>query len=853
MEWNSGKISRTSYFNPNIALYRVNDTIYDEIVYRDGQYYLIRRCATEKYRDNHTHEIFYTDGITLVYPLPENVIQEQPIEVEGTLRTFSEQTVFTFKNRNCSTANFTFNVDKRFKESTNVISGNSILISTDRFDSNRTSYIYKIKNSAADTISVITISVNENPTTIQLPCELKQGDELLYDLDYKEWIYYPDSDDEDVLYYSDFAAIIIDEGVTEISCPDNIVLTVGVSYIDVRELTQVINISLENQPYDGEYGFGRISWDEVQGASEYEIYMDDVYVSSVDNNISGVMEYNFHDEQDGSLTIIAKNDLTASEMSEPLQVQTVPNTVTLGSIDTMFDNNRYYISVKFLANSRTADYYNIIYNIDDSQEITVQLEHDKQFNKENVYEFTVPIINDRFVVKLTAENFIGVNDYSDAVTLVTNAGIDAWTYKTAMNKMLVTWYDLFGDGDGYSLKYKIDDSVDWELLHVDNNSDPTQRIMEYIDLSPDSEMKVCLALIRDGYTHIYTKPISISKSKDINLIPPKDFVGTKIKDGEIQFNWTDSYDVDSSYELYYTYSDGTSKTIRLSGEASSEGKYTYVYNTDNYGFIQARLRMVWELGESEYSENIIVYNIPTIEEAPLLHHQDRSNKQLKISWDIYDYVSKYVLYFTVDGEQNIIEQVDNVYLWDIPTDKAMYSINIAVKAVFMDGTETNISKSLSFNICNINYDCETMIFTHNEVQNKLDTIIMRKGIEDIYQINTLSMNSFIREFLMTEKTYRPYLFADYKFIENYWGHGIGNSYNFRTDIKNAVQYLTPLKTVFYSKNLIDLPVNTVIYYPVFYTYPLSTEITKVVIACLGEISPHYVVIYNEKCRIKLEL
>ena len=87
---------------------------------------------------------------------------------------------------------------------------------------------------------------------------------------------------------------------------------------------------------------------------------------------------------------------------------------------------------------------------------------------------------------------------------------------------------------------------------------------------------------------------------------------------------------------------------------------------------------------------------------------------------------------------------------------------------------------------------------------------------------------------MVEKTYHPYLFKDYEFIENYWGHDIGDSYNFRTDIKNAVQYLAPLKTVFYSKNLIDVSVNTIIYYPVFYTYPLSTEITKVVIVCLGD-------------------
>ena len=127
----------------------------------------------------------------------------------------------------------------------------------------------------------------------------------------------------------------------------------------------------------------------------------------------------------------------------------------------------------------------------------------------------------------SSENSIGINDYAEPITLVTNAGFDAWTYKTALNKMLVAWHDLFENEEGYSIKYQIDSDSNWQVIKSDGKSGTGQRLMEYIDLNPDSEMKVCMAVIKDGYTHIYTKPITISKATDKTLIPPKDFTGTK--------------------------------------------------------------------------------------------------------------------------------------------------------------------------------------------------------------------------------------------------------------------------------------------------------------------------------------
>lgn len=79
MELIQGNVSRSLNLDFNIVLYRVNDEIYDEIIFEDGKYYLIRRCAVEKYSVLHQHEVYATDMDILIYPLPENEIVSEEI------------------------------------------------------------------------------------------------------------------------------------------------------------------------------------------------------------------------------------------------------------------------------------------------------------------------------------------------------------------------------------------------------------------------------------------------------------------------------------------------------------------------------------------------------------------------------------------------------------------------------------------------------------------------------------------------------------------------------------------------------------------------------------------------------
>lgn len=685
------------------------------------------------------------------------------------------------------------------------------------------------------TITQLHLTVNGKTTILPLPHELNPGDELEFDIDRNRWTYYPLSIDEDFIYYDDviFKSILLNKTDVNIACQVGLYLTAAISNINIRELTYPVNVQVIDEIYTGNNGYGYITWDELAGATEYAIYVDDELIASIDASGFGTQEYHCISEQQGNVTIMGYNDFNTSGYSDVHEICTVPNSPVLEYVDTVYENNRYYVTIKFTANSTIADVYEIIYSIDGSNNNVVSFDHDKTYGKEMIYTFNAAAISNNMKIQLTSTNSTGRNDYIAPTTLVTNDGFSVWTYKTSMQEVLLGWIDNFTDEISYSLKYSVN-KEEWQTLMVDGKAGSGDRLLEYIPLSHDDEMRICIAVVRDGYVNIYTRPITVSKALDKTLIPPANFTGTKVDSGQIQFTWDDVYDVDANFELYYQYSDGTSQTIYIPKESSTTGDYTYVHNVDVYGFITARLRMVWELGESEYTENIIVYNIPVVTKAPTLLPKQRENNKLKISWETYEFVQNYILYFTVDGIQTVIEQVDSEYLWDIPYDKESISISAAVKALFIDGTYTNISESLSFNICNNDNFVHSLIYTHHEFDEEVYTVVGSKGLETPYPINTLSMNSYSSLYDLIEKIYSSYLFTEYNLIENYWGHNVGDSYPVWTLQKSSYKFDYPLVETIYSKVSTDNNVETIVYVPTTTEYPLYSEFVKIAIATLGD-------------------
>lgn len=694
-------------------------------------------------------------------------------------------------------------------------------------------YQYSFKDDAGVSngdIEDLFLTVDDVETEIALPHILHPGDELYYDIDHEVWTYYPRSANGMYIVYDDFAKIAINGNI---SCQEGLILGACVSCISIRNLERPDNIIIYDEPHTGDFGFGYVTFDEVAGATSYDIYINDEFVENFEN-ADDIERFDFESEQKGDLYIVAKNDDAESVNSKEKYIVTVPNTPILGSVDTIYENNRYYITIQFNANSRIANTYDVIYSLDGSNEVTEVMVHDKVYNSSKTFTFTAPTITDSFTVLLAASNETGRNDYQSSVTLVTNSGFDIWTYKKNDNHVLMAWTDEFTDEDGYVLKYSINNG-EWQTYISDGDIGSGNRLSEYIPLGQNETMRICLAVLRNGYTNIYSRPIVVSMALDTTLLPPANFTGTKTDSGNIQFSWEDNYDVDIDYfELYYIYSDGDTQTVRISRQSEIAGNYTYVYSSDQYGFIQAKIKMVWELGESDYTQDLIIYNIPTVETAPSLTSKSRAENRLKITWEIYDYIQKYTLYLTVNGEQEIINTNDNEYYYNIPMDQSIISVNVAVQATFIDDSYTNISDSLSFNICNSSYEYRSVIYTHNEDEHKLYTTMLSRGLYTSYRDYMISTNKYTIEYPYIEKMYLRYLFRDYILHEMYWGHNVGASYLDNVLIVNSSMQTYNINVKIYTKETLDNRLLSILYSKCENSYPIYTSITKLIIACFGD-------------------
>lgn len=676
--------------------------------------------------------------------------------------------------------------------------------------------------------------------TMDLPFSFIEGNELIYSPERHEWrLVKPETsssyDVNDFRAYSEeeIPPIKLNKGDRIKFLNPNITASTYFDYNKNRVLKPPTEITLSDGYKTGEHGYGYIKWDSVIGATEYRILLNDEVIANFDAEWNKVYNYDFSKELKGKLCVEAWNETGTIGRSEYYDIETVPSTMKFTSFDSNFADNRYYIDVKFNKTSQTADAYLLFYSLDGGNNNVIRYENDKSGDEVNE-RITIVNVSDNISFQLIPTNESGDNDYAEAIDLKPCDGFDVWTYKEGSKQLLTTFYDKFDDEELYNIKYRINEG-EWQILQVEGSEKPNERIVEYLDLNPTDIMDLCLAPVRKGYANLYSKPMRVSKDLDTTLIAPKDFVGKKLQDGRIQFTWLDDYTVDSAFELYYTYSDGTSDTIKIDQDLDYG---SYVYTTDNYGFINARVKMVWEFGESAYTNFIIVYNIPEVEQAPSITSKRRDEKDvnsLVISWEQYDFVSNYIVYFNVNGTQQIIETQDNSFTWKIPDDLDICTISCMVQAKFIDGSLTNISDSVGFRAVASKFTESTMVYGIAETENKVDTLIYTKGMKDYYDFIMRSTNHYNWDWKLYFKRYTPEIMTDFTLADSYWGHNVGETYPLKsTHITKDIVDDYNLHQSHYANLIFDYLVNSVFTTPTEREYLVHTQVDKATIACLGD-------------------
>ena len=648
------------------ALYAINEEVYDEIVCKEDGYYLIKRCGEKPATLGHGEEVYISDGKKIIYPLPISEIKEIKLDFipPSLLGEFSRLGMAV---DSMPIMEGMAKVDRRFIEGREVERGNDFRINKDTLNSNVPMYIKTIYGTE-DGIGVmkpngkyyITIDIYNNFLKVK-QIEVCIGDSKLITEEYIKW----NNVINKYQLHADGDIEILDIPKIEINLEneEDRIVSNGEFDIDLYIPTRVLrpleipsNISIYNK------GLKKgVKWNHVIGAESYEVYLDDKLLETTEYN-----GYVSENEFEGFMKVRALNEFLNSEYTEPFYIKSVPNEPFQSYLDNYVENNEHVFKISFADYSELESLYRIRYSIDGRQEEIIDLPGSEGMGTIYNHIIRIPQINEYFRISVTAVNEIGE---TEVVEPIVRYIIDQprWTYRTQSNEVLMEWKHQIDGVVRYKIVMEKDGEVFDDYAPVDVAVGASMRYTT--SLSPTSNMKVTIIPIDNlGNNHIHTKPVEMSKNADKTLSPLK-LVHNRLSDTEHEFIWDDIYNCENEYEVVYSVSGGETRREIISSETSigTGRKYRYIFTFEDYGFINIKVRMNWDLGSSEYSNEITVYHIPSSGLPPAYIRRNRVGDNINILWEGQEYVKDYdLLVRRGRDEDKIITVADNSYLYNLP-------------------------------------------------------------------------------------------------------------------------------------------------------------------------------------------
>lgn len=493
------------------------------------------------------------------------------------------------------------------------------------------------------------------------------------------------------------------------------------SYYGIRKLESPTNII---SVYDN--GLVNITWDEVVGATSYILYLDNVALKTVYTPAYQTMA-----EMKGMLTIKALNSVTESKLSEAILVHSVPTNPYIIYIDNEYKEKEYKFKVHFQDNSDIETGYRVRYQIDTREEKIINLEPSLGIGSIIQTSFSAPNIQEHAIVRITAINDKGENAIASQFILKLMPEF-VWTYDEDNNKITLAWDNKYPEDEcsHYVIRYKKKNDEAITTIKLPNKYKNNSRIKYSINLDPEDEMELSLSALKDDIYYIFTRPKTVSKALDITKTPPSDFTSRKIDNNIVEFSWSDNSTLETGWELVYFVNHNSPTTVKIQSDSqTTEHKtYTYRYEFTEHGFMTAKLRTVWELNASNFTEEIINYYFPIENEPPkeLEKHYD-SRTSMLITWKPQSYVESYDIVITKkDDAPKTINTKDNRYIISL-NDQVIEEYKVKVRTNFLGDQHSEFTDELKF----------TPTFSDNKLLTTINTkcreeyVVIRKKINEI--------------------------------------------------------------------------------------------------------------------------
>ena len=576
-----------------------------------------------------------------------------------------------------------------------------------------------------------------------------------------------------------------------------------------------------------------ITWDEILGAESYIVYLDDKVLETVKTNRLELFR-----ELRGYITIKAINDITQSLLSERIFIHSVPLNPFIIHIDNEWKENKYHFDVTFKDNSELETGFKIGYIIDDREEEFVELPASEGTGALITGSFNTIAINSRIKVRALAINEQGENEVADFIEMRMPPEL-TWGYKEDTKQLVVSWLNIFPESNLYLLRYKEEGAELFSTENVINDYEANSRITTYLPLELNKSMTISIAAtVKDDLPHIFSKPITCSAAKDVNLIAPKDFKSRKLENNQIEFSWIDNHEVEDGWELSTILNNNDNETIFIPSTTSQGigSRQRYVYTFPEFGFMEAKLRMKWALGVSRYTESITNYYFEVDNKPPSnIKRIYAYDNTIKFEWTPQNFVNRYVI--------SIKKKTDKEFKTIYTTSPEFYFENFEevdyvynLKTEFLGDIISEPTKDFSFkptkSVNAINANMSNKELTQTLLVEKTIT-----KINDKYDFNTRFITSNVGV------KYPIYMHSTTQFTMTHglisvetWGVDQVTTGPMLLEIstRNEKFVEEALNTISYQETNNTTDLKTVIVTPNTASYKIEMEINKTRIVCFGD-------------------
>lgn len=602
------------------------------------------------------------------------------------------------------------------------------------------------------------------------------------------------------------------------------ITNVIIPYRSIRPLKTPVNLAFNNYTDNDSHTF---TWTTDVGVEGHKFYYKDELVATID---SPDPTYTYPSEMEGDIKIVAFNTLTESKGAVE-DIITLPNRSEIVALNTIYDNG-YKFTIVFNDNSNIRKGYKFIYSVDDGEENIIDIPvSDKAITlSQNI---DVSEVSNNMKVRINSYNSVGEAEMKEKIFYLTPT--PKWAYLLSSDNLMFRHQDKFPFTTYYKIKATNTQTLEENEYSYGSNQGINGLIIDYLLKSNREEELSVMLTMNDGYLdHIPCVPFKVSKTLDLSLVAPQNFTMEWVGDGIAKFSWDDNYTNEDYFEFVYSLNGGIEEVVKIYPDdvVGTGGRVSYTYKFDGFGILTGRVRMVWELNTSEYTDSKTATFVAVTGLPPAWIVKEYSGDNLIITWEAQSYVDHYEIMIECDGEVEILTEKKDMFYLDLGRYHGKY-VSISIKTHFTTGLVTEYSDSILFKPVSASGITNQMTYAPIKVE-KDDNVSVYTKLADGYTSYQRITGIITNSNLLYNKFCKDMLTNSASF-NNVFYYLVNHEYKDFVSVKtDNVSMESLIRILNYAHINQDGRLNTFVYTPITSSHTDFVDIQKVTIVCIGD-------------------